>query len=162
MRMQKDERERLIGVYRDGYRAVVDALQGATDDQLDARPRAGAWTAREIVHHLADSEMTAAIRLRLLLVEDRPEIRGYDQDAFVSRLPYDRPHEASLMAFRYARECTAQILERLSDEQWLRAGTHTEVGAFSVERWLETYAPHAHNHARQILQARAESQKPKA
>jgi hypothetical protein len=160
--MEKDERERLIGVYRDGYRAIVDALRGATDDQLDARPRPGAWTAREIVHHLADSEMTAAIRLRLLLVEDRPEIRGYDQDAFVSRLSNDRPHEASLMAFRYARECTAQILERMSDEDWLREGTHTEVGAFSVERWLETYAPHAHNHARQILAALAESQKPTA
>ena len=157
--MEKDERERLIGVYRDGYRAIVDALQGATDDQLDTRPREGAWTAREIVHHLADSEMTAAIRLRLLLVEDRPEIRGYDQEAFVSRLSYDRPHEASLMAFRYVRECTAQILERMTDEQWLREGTHTEIGAFSVERWLETYATHAHNHARQILQALAESQK---
>jgi hypothetical protein len=150
--MEKKERERLIGVYRDGYRAIVEALQGATDDLLDARPRAGAWTAREIVHHLADSEMTAAIRLRLLLVEDRPQIRGYDQDAFVSRLSFDRPHEASLMAFRYARECTAQILERLADEQWRREGTHSEVGAFSVERWLETYATHAHNHARQILE----------
>jgi hypothetical protein len=151
--MEHKERERLIGVYRDGYRAIVEALQGATDDLLDARPRDGAWTAREIVHHLADSEMTAAIRLRLLLVEDRPQIRGYDQDAFVSRLSYDRPHEASLMVFRYARECTAQILERLSEEQWLREGTHTEVGAFSVERWLDTYATHAHNHARQILEA---------
>ena len=160
--MEKHERERLIGVYRDGYRAIVDALQGATDDELDARPRPGGWTAREIVHHLADSEMTAAIRLRLLLVEDRPEIRGYDQDAFVRTLSTDRPHEASLMAFRYARECTAQILERLTEEQWRREGTHTEVGAFSVERWLETYAPHAHNHARQILEALAESQKPKA
>ena len=74
-------------------RPVVDALQGATEEMLDARPRADAWTAREIVHHLADSEMTAAIRLRLLLVEDRPKILGYDQDAFVRRLHYERPHE---------------------------------------------------------------------
>lgn len=151
--MDRKEHERLIALYRDGYRAVAEALQGATDEMLDARPREGAWTARDIVHHLADSEMTAAIRLRLLLVEDRPEIRGYDQDAFVRRLHYDRPHEASLMAFRYARECTAQILERMTEEDWLRDGTHTEVGAFSVERWLETYATHAHNHARQIVEA---------
>ena len=158
--MDKKERERLIGVYRDGYRAIVEALQGVTDDLLDARPRAGAWTAREIVHHLADSEMIAAIRLRLLLVEDRPQIRGYDQDAFVSRLSFDRPHEASLMAFRYARECTAQILERLSEEQWGREGTHSEVGAFSVERWLDTYATHAHNHARQILETLDAAKRP--
>ena len=151
--MDPKERERLIALYRDGYRAVAEALQGATEELLDARPGEGSWTAREIVHHLADSEMTAAIRLRLLLVEDRPQIRGYDQEAFVRRLFCDRPHESSLMAFRYARESTAQILERLTEADWLREGTHTEVGAFSVERWLETYAVHAHNHARQIVEA---------
>ena len=34
------------------------------------------WTAREIVHHLADSEMAAAVRLRLILAEDRPTFRA--------------------------------------------------------------------------------------
>lgn len=151
--MDAKERERLIALYRDGYRAVVDALHGASDEELAARPAPGKWSAREIVHHLADSEMTAAIRLRLLLVVERPTIHGYDQDAFAAKLHYDRPHEASLEAFRYARECTAQILERLSEEEWLREGTHTEVGAFSVTRWLEIYGTHAHSHARQIVEA---------
>ena len=151
--MDQQERERLIALYRDGYRAVVDALHGATDDHLGARPGPGKWSVREIVHHLADSEMIAAVRLRLLLAEDRPEIRAYDQDAFAVRLHYDRPHESSLMAFRYARECSAQLLERLTETDWQRAGTHTAVGAFGVERWLQTYASHAHNHARQIVEA---------
>lgn len=150
--MDSKDRERLIALYRDGYRAIVDALHGATEEQLDARPGEGKWTVREIVHHLADSEMTAAIRLRLLLAEDRPEIRGYDQDAFATRLHYDRPHESSLMAFRYARECTAQLMDRMTEEEWAREGTHTEVGAFSVEKWLQIYASHAHNHARQIIE----------
>ena len=47
--------------------------------------------------------MTAAVRLRLLLAEDRPTIQGYDQDEFARRLHYDRPHEASLELFRLAR-----------------------------------------------------------
>ena len=151
--MDAKERERLIALYRDGYRAVVDALHGAEDERLSKRPAPGRWSAREIVHHLADSEMTAAVRLRWLLALDRPEIQGYDQDLFAGRLHYDRPHEASLEAFRYTRECTAQILERMSEEDWLREGTHTEVGAFGVQQWLETYAPHAHRHARQIVEA---------
>ena len=98
--------------------------------------------------------MTAAIRLRLLLAEDRPTIHGYDQEEFARRLHYDRPHEASLEAFRYARECTAQILERLTEADWLREGTHSEVGSYGVEKWLEIYAQHAHSHARQIVDAR--------
>lgn len=151
--METKEREKLIGLYRDGYRAVVEALHGATEDELAARPGPAQWSAREIVHHLADSEMTAAVRLRLLLALDRPTIHGYDQDAFAQRLHYDRPHEGSLEAFRYARETTAQILERLTEPEWLRDGTHTEVGAFGVEKWLEIYGTHAHSHARQIVEA---------
>ena len=151
--MEKNERDRLIALYRDGYRAVVDALHNASDSDLAARPGPGKWSAREIVHHLADSEMTAAIRLRLLLAVDRATIQGYDQDAFADRLHYDRPHESSLEAFRYARECTAQLLERLTEEEWLREGTHTDAGPFSVTRWLEIYGTHAHSHARQIVEA---------
>ena len=86
--------------------SVAEALAGATDEELDARPAPGKWTAREIVHHLADSEMTAAIRLRLLLAVDNPQIVGYDQDEFARRLYYDRPIEASLDAFKAARRTT--------------------------------------------------------
>lgn len=151
--MDTAERERLIALYRDGYRAIVEAMHGAGEAELSARPAPDRWSAREIIHHLADSEMTAAVRLRLLLATDRPAIQGYDQDAFSARLHYDRPHEASLEAFRYARECTAQLLERLTEEEWLREGTHSEVGTFGVFQWLETYGPHAHRHARQMVEA---------
>jgi hypothetical protein len=153
--MDRTERDRLVALYRDGYRAVVEALHNVTEEELAARPAPGKWSPREIVHHLADSEMTAAIRLRLLIASDRPTIHGYDQDAFSQKLHYDRPHETSLAAFRYARECTAQLLDRLTEQEWLREGTHTEMGAYSVEKWLQIYSQHAHNHARQIVEARA-------
>lgn len=152
--MTADERTRLIALYRDGYRAIVEAIHNLTEEEFDVRPADGRWTIREIVHHLADSEMTAAIRLRLLLAEERPVIRGYDQDEFARRLHYDRPHESALQAFRYARETTAQLLEAMTEAEWLREGTHSEVGAFSVEKWLEIYGPHAHRHARQIVEGR--------
>ena len=80
--MDKETRKKLVDQYKAGYKAVADALSKATDKQLDARPAPGKWTAREIVHHLADSEMTSAIRLRLLIATDRPQILGYDQDEF--------------------------------------------------------------------------------
>jgi hypothetical protein len=152
--MDPQEREALIAQYRDGYRAVAEALLKITPDELDARPGPGRWSTREIVHHLADSEMNAAMRLRLLLAEDRPTLKGIDQDEFARRLHYDRPHEASLEAFRWARQSTAEILERLTPEEWTREGTHTEVGLFGVEEWLKVYAVHAHRHARQIRIAR--------
>jgi hypothetical protein len=158
--MTSDARKTLIAQYNDGYRIVAEALAGATDEQLDARPAPGKWTAREVVHHLADSEMTAATRLRLLVATDRPQILGYDQEQFARRLFYDRPIGASLDAFKAARRTTAEILERMTDADWARAaGTHTEHGPYTAERWLEIYAPHAHNHAAQILVARGAAKK---
>ena len=82
-----------------------------TPEELDAKPGPIAGRTREILHHLADSEMTAAVRLRLLLAQDRPTIHGYDQDQFARTLHYDRPHETSLELFRWARESTAELLE---------------------------------------------------
>jgi len=157
--MQKDQRDKLVEQYKDGYRVVAEALVGATDEELDARPAPNKWSSREIVHHLADSEMTSAIRLRLLVAADRPQIVGYDQEEFARRLYYDRPVEASIEAFKAARRTTGELLDRLTDEQWSREGSHTEMGHYSVEKWLEIYAAHAHNHAEQIKVARGAAKK---
>jgi hypothetical protein len=153
--MDAAERERLIAQYENGYLAVVDALEGMTAAEWEAREAPGEWSPREIVHHLADSEMTSAIRLRLLIAQDAPVIIGYDQEAFVRDLFPDRPIEPSLAAFAAARDATAPILRRLSEEQWRRAGTHSESGHYTVEDWLGIYAGHAHGHADQIRRARA-------
>jgi hypothetical protein len=153
--MDRATRRQLIERYGQGYQAVAEALAGATDAELDARPGPGTWSAREIVHHLADSEMTSAIRLRRLLAEDNPVIVGYDQEEYARRLHYDRPIATSLEAFRLARLVTSELLTRMSDAEWARTGTHSESGPYSAERWLEIYAAHAHGHADQIRRARA-------
>jgi hypothetical protein len=153
--MQPEERDQLIAQYADGYRAVSEALLKATPEELDAHPRPGKWSARQIVHHLADSEMTAAVRFRLLLAEDRPAIQGYDQDRFAGRLHYNRSHEASLELFRAARTSTAELMGCLTEADWLREGTHSEIGRFGLDTWLKIYGPHAHRHADQIRVARS-------
>ena len=78
--------------------------------------------------------MTSAIRLRRLIAEEGPLIQGYDQDEYARRLFYDRPIEASLAAFKAARESTAEILERLTPEQWAAAGDPLGVGRLQCQR----------------------------
>jgi hypothetical protein len=148
------EREQLVARYRDGHRAVTAALAGATEAELDRRPAPGAWTAREVVHHLADSETTSYLRLRTLLAEDQPVIAAYDQDRFAERLHYDRPIEASLEVFRTVRVASAQLLQSLEPAEWDRSGVHSESGPYDVATWLRIYADHAHAHAAQIARAR--------
>jgi hypothetical protein len=137
---------------------LADAASGLSERQLDHKPADGGFSAREVVHHTADSEMTSAIRLRRLVAEDNPQITGYDPDVFAARLHYARrPVQPSLDAIRAARESTASILEALSGAEWERAGTHSEMGAYSIDTWLEIYAAHCHDHANQLRRAAAEA-----
>jgi len=153
--MTADERRELIAKYAAGYDEVIEALEGFPKGQLIAHPLPGKWSAREIVQHLADSEMTSAIRLRRLLVEDKPVIEGYDQDLFAGRLHYnDREMAPALDAFRAARATTLQLLEGMTEADWQREGRHTESGRYTAEDWLRIYAAHAHGHADQIRNLR--------
>ena len=153
--MKAEERQQLIEKYSAGYQEVMNALDGFPAESLAAHPIPGKWSAREIVHHLADSESASAIRLRRLLVEDKPLIQGYDQEQFASKLRYnERDMAPALEAFRSARATTAQLLSLMSEEEWKREGVHSESGRYTVEDWLAIYAAHAHNHAAQIQRLR--------
>jgi hypothetical protein len=66
----------------------------------------------------------------------------------------ERPIEASLETVAAVRRTTAEILDRLTEEQWARQGQHTASGPYGVEAWLEVYAAHAHDHADQIRRSR--------
>lgn len=153
--MTLEERERLIARYAAGYQEVVQALEGFTAEMLTAHPLSGKWSAAEIVQHLADSEMTSAIRIRRLLVEDKPVIAGYDEALYATRLLYnERDIAPALEAFRAARSTTVQLLERMTEDDWRREGTHSDSGRYGTEDWLRIYAAHAHGHADQIRRLR--------
>jgi hypothetical protein len=155
MTMDEARRRALIARYREGHQVVVDALGQLDERELDLPTGPDEWTPRQVAHHLADSEMTSALRLRRLLAEDHPTLDGYDEAEFARRLYYtQRPVQASLDALRAARQTSAEILEHLGESEWAREGTHTESGRYTVETWLEIYAAHAHDHAAQILRAR--------
>ena len=149
--MGREERQVLIDQYARGAEVVERALAAIPTSLWTAHPLPGKWSAAEIVHHLADSEMTSAIRLRRLLAEESPVIVGYDQDRYAERLGYnERPLEPSLEAFRAARAATIPLLQRMSEDDWQRSGTHSESGRYSAEDWLRIYAAHAHGHADQL------------
>jgi hypothetical protein len=76
---------------------------------------------------------------------------------FSRRLHYgEREIGPSLVAMAAARAATVQILDRLSDAEWARTGTHSEQGPYGVAAWLRDYANHPWDHAdqaRRVLEA---------
>jgi len=152
--MSDDERTVQLEQFRGGYAAVVDALEGISEEELDQRPAPEEWSPREVVHHLADSEAMAYTRLRRVLADDDPLIQAYDEPGWARRLHYERPIGASLAVLAAVRTASLELLERLTPEEWERTGTHEESGVYGVRRWLRIYAKHSHDHADQIRRAR--------
>ncbi len=153
--MDRQERDRLVQQYKRGYDTILAAIDGISEEEWDAREAPGEWSPRQVIHHLADSEMASAMRIRRLIIEDAPEIQGYDEAVFAEQPYYRGPIEPSLLALQGARAATAAVLDVMTEEDWQSSGTHTYSGPFSAYDWLRSYAVHCDEHADQIRRARA-------
>ncbi|NBU31644.1 MAG: hypothetical protein EBS36_00515 [Actinobacteria bacterium] len=127
-----------------------------TSENMDNRHPTG-WSARQVIHHMADSETQSYVRLRRLLAEPEGSvIQGYDESAWAecSSLGYETLEiEPSLAVIAAVRSSTSKILELLSDDQLNRFGIHTESGRYSLADWLEIYTRHPREHGDQLLRA---------
>ena len=151
MALSRVEREKLIEQYADGPRRLRAALAAVPPEAIQWRPKAGEWSAHEVVVHCSDSETHSASRIRTLLTEPDPVIHGYDEAQWARDLDYHAHSlDAALLAVDGVRANTAALIRRLPDSAWSKVGRHTESGRYGAEDWLQIYADHLENHARQI------------
>lgn len=130
---------------------VAALIEGVLSSRL-AKPEApGKWSVRHVIAHLADSEVVAAWRFRMILAQDRPPIQGYDQDAWANTLWYaDAHHEEALETFRALRRWNLRLIQHATPEQMERVGVHAERGEESVAHLMKLYAAHDLLHLKQI------------
>ena len=109
--------------------ADVQQFLDTVPAEIMARPEApGKWSIREVVQHLADSELVGGFRLRMVLAHDRPALAGYDQDLWASCLNYrDVEIRDSLEQFTELRRANVRIWQR-GPTELLRVGLHGEEG----------------------------------
>ena len=149
--MTPAERKAAIRRYASGPARLRAALRRVPKPALRWRPAPGEWSAHEVVHHCADSESNAQMRLRYVLAEQDPLIVGYDQAEWARALDYARrPLAPALATVVAVRANTVPLLRALPETAWSRSGRHSELGAYTVEGWLGLYADHLEIHARQI------------
>lgn len=137
----------LIDAYAAGATRPADALAGLSEADLDARPGPGRWSIRELVVHLADSDLIGGERMKRVIAMERPKLLAYDDNAFVAKLDY-AAQDPSLCAelFRLQRLQTAAILRRLPDEAFARVGEHSEDGPLSLADLVGKYTRHLAHH----------------
>jgi hypothetical protein len=146
-----NSRTQLIDRYVRGPALLRDALARVPREAVKWRPAAGKWSAHEVVCHCADSETISSTRIRFVVGEEHPTIMGYDQDRWAREFDYHSlPLDIAMRQIEQVRAWTADFIQRLPDAAWSREGTHTESGRYSADKWLEIYAEHLEQHARQI------------
>ena len=149
------DREPLVELERT-LEELPAAVAGLDAAALRRPEKPGKWSVLEVVQHLADSDLVWAYRVRRILADDRPPIRGYDQDLWAERLRYAEARlEDALDQFAAVRRANLRLLRSLGPEQWSRAGIHSERGEESVAHLTRLYAAHDLVHLRQIARIRA-------
>jgi hypothetical protein len=129
---------------------------GLSYDQLHTHYLPAEWTVAQNVHHLADSHMNSFIRIKLILTEEHPTLRPYDQDAWALTADYQHtPITESLTLLRGLHSRWAVLFDKLSEEQWRRSGFHPDNGEVTVEGLLRSYAAHGEGHLDQITRTLA-------
>ncbi|MCC7437160.1 MAG: putative metal-dependent hydrolase [Armatimonadetes bacterium] len=128
-----------------------NAVAGLNDQQLDTPYRDGGWTLRQVVHHVADSHLNAFIRTKLMLAEDHPTLKPYDQDNWATLPDNQLPVESSLQLIDGLHQRWTVLLASLSDGDWDRTAFHPENGVMSLHNIIQLYAVHGGNHVAQIV-----------
>lgn len=141
--------------------AVRELTAGLSGEELGRLEEPGKWSILQVVEHLADQELVNGFRLRSIVAEDEPPLRGYDQDLWARRLRYGSAGlEPVLDELRALRARNLRLYRSLSEAELDRVGLHDERGPESARRLRALTAAHDLLHRRQIARIRASFGKP--
>ena len=146
----------IAAAYESATQYFLNLARGVTPDLLDVHAPEQ-WSARQCIHHMADSEAQSYARLRRLIAEPEGSIiQGYDESAWANeaKLGYvDAPVENSIAVFAAVRASSLDLIKRLEESDFEKFGNHTEAGKYTVARWIETYTKHPYDHGDQMVRA---------
>jgi hypothetical protein len=132
-------------------RDVRTALAELPPAGLDTPYRDGGWTARQVVHHLADSHSNAYTRIKLALTEDTPAVKTYEEQLW-AEMPDGKTADVapSLAILDGIHARLTIVLDSLTPDQFARTATHPQWGQMNVDMFLQLYAWHSRHHVGHI------------
>ncbi len=148
-------RQELVDEYRKAPGLLRKAVSGLNTQQLLTPYREGGWTAAQVVHHIAESDVNSYPRLKYALTESNPTILVAQQDLWAELPDAKSPSiEASLLVFEAIRIRWAEAWLSLKPSDYERKWTHPRYGLLNVDYLLQQYAWHARHHNAQITTLR--------
>lgn len=136
-----------IESYPKRLRDIVGAL---SNEELAKTYRDGSWSIRQLVHHIADSQLNMYQRLKLALTSDNPTVPAFDQDLWATQPDNNLPVESSLKLLEGLNERIAYLGNHITEEQLHRIFTHEENGEIRVATKIAKLAWHEEHHLAHI------------
>ena len=131
------------------FLSLINSLSSSDLDRSDSE----AWSPRQVIHHVADSEAQSYARLRRLIAEPGTTIQGYDEGKWAENeiLGYNEHSvESSIEVFKAVRQSSFELILRMDEGLLENQGIHTESGEYTVRDWMNSYINHPIDHANQI------------
>ena len=130
------------------------AVKGLSEAQIDTPYREGGWTVRQLLNHVPDSHMNAAVRFKLALTEEEPTIKPYAEDRWARLGDVATPVETLLCLLGCLHAKWMNVMRAMTPEQWKRTLRHPEQGVMTLERMLALYAWHGKHHVAHVTALR--------
>jgi len=136
-------------------RETADRIRGLatswTPDRFERAYAPGKWTARQILTHLAHSELAFGTRARMALSTPDYAAQSFDQDLWMRREPALSGRDA-LEAFVAMARMNAALFGSLSAADRATPLSHPEFGTITVDWIIHQMAGHLIHHLTQLEQ----------
>ena len=140
-----------LAVQKDTAKKLQKLVKPLSKKQLTKRPAPDKWAIAEILAHLADTELVAGWRMRLIMGSNGAPVQAFDQDAWANTFDYShRDPKASLEVFRVLRENNLELLNSVPKNLWENYGMHQERGKETIAHIVRMFAGHDLNHLAQV------------
>lgn len=130
---------------------IENTVKKVANRQLETPVRDGAWTVKQLVHHIADASMNSYIHYKLALTEDNPTIKPYDEGRWAEMVDEDQ-HELtdSLQLLQAITNRWMKLLQTLTSDQYHNTFIHPTGGQKRLDRYLGFCVWHSEHHTAQI------------
>lgn len=136
-----------IASYTKKLRETVDNL---SEEQLNKTYREGAWNVRQLVHHIADSQLAMYHRLKIALTTDAPQVAAFNEEGFAKLQDSNSAIESSLRLLEGMNERIVELGATLTEDQLKRVFIMSDDGETTVETTIAKLCWHEEHHLAHI------------
>ena len=136
----------LISMLREQLMETVALLRNV-GDRADYAYAPGKWTTKEVIGHISDVERVMSYRALRIARDDKTNLPGFDENAFVANANFGRRTVDDLLEeLQVVRAATIHLAKHLDADELARRGT-ANGNEITVRALLYIIAGHERHHA---------------